>query len=354
MIQFEVLWAFILLPLPFLVYWLGPVYESGRDALRAPFFGRFKLDGKNEADNGAVVIPRKRWQVLLVIVMWCSLVTAAAKPVWLSDAIEIKVPARNLMIMIDLSGSMAEEDFGTEVPRSRLEGAKLVMANFVKGRSGDLLSLVVFGDAPFMLMPFSDDRKLFIALLEETQVRMAGPKTMLGDAIGFAYQHFLSHDDFLDNPAINEKRVSITHRTVILLTDGSDSGSLIPPVEAAELAAGEGIHIYPILLGRADAVGEQQIDDVTLQKIAQLSGGVYFEAEDESALERISVLIDKLEPVVVSTSRYQPSAALYYWPLLLGIVSALLCHLFVGIRQLKLDINQIKIRDSFNKVAEDV
>jgi Ca-activated chloride channel family protein len=137
-------------------------------------------------------------------------VVAAAKPVFIGEPIEIRSPARDFMIAVDLSGSMAEEDFsGNDSLRlSRLDGAKQVLLDLAQRREGDRLGLMVFADAPFLQLTFSQDTRLFQILLEQSQVRMAGAKTMLGDAIGFAYNHFInSHSSKHQGEPITVKRV---------------------------------------------------------------------------------------------------------------------------------------------------
>ena len=244
------------------------------------------------------------------------------------------------MILVDLSGSMEEPDFGSKAKLTRLDGAKQVLAKFVAQRSGDRLALTVFADAAYLLMPFSQDQKLFLQLLKETRLRMAGAKTMLGDAIGFAYKHFVAE------PKNTLEKPQMQRRVLIVLTDGNDSGSLIPVREAAELAAEEDIRIYPILLGSHDAVGEQAIDEESLRDIATISGGVFYKAGDERALKEISYKIDALEPSVFSISYYQPSQQLFYWFLLAALLVAQCTHLTVGLRQYFLALRSSHVFDS--------
>jgi len=322
MIEFELPWALALLPLPLLLRYLLPSYSANRTALYTPFFTAIQIASGAEVTQAAVVLRRQWWQRCLLLSLWSLLLLAAAKPVWMGAAIEIRSPSRDLMVALDLSGSMAEEDFALagQPPLSRLAGAKQVLQQFSREREGDSLGLMVFADAPFLQMPFSQDSKLFRHLLEQSQVRMAGAKTMLGDAIGFAYKHFNNVQAGADVTPSKPQRL------LLLVTDGNDSGSKIPPYQAAVLAARLGIKIYPIVLGDPLATGEKAIDEKTLREIAQLSGGRFFRAADKQALEQISTLLNQLEPSKYSISYHRPSHAMYYWPLLLALLLSLFAH----------------------------
>ncbi len=327
MIQFEYPLMYLCVFLPWLVYRFGPSDASQRSAIWAPFFSDFVRISGEAALSSAVVIQRQRWQKIMIGSVWLLLLTALAKPVWLGEPIEIKKPARDLMVAVDLSGSMAEQDFASQgaEPLSRLRGAKQVLSDFADQRQGDRLGLMVFGDAPYLQLPFSDDHDLFVQLLEQSHVRMAGPKTMLGDAIGYAYRHFLEDAEKQSSSDSDRSRV------LILVSDGNDSGSRIPPIEATELAASAGIKIYPILLGQQDAVGEQAIDEEQLHNIAQISGGRFFRAQNKNALEKISATLDALEPSRFAISYFRPSQPLYYWPLLLALIIAQSSHFYFAL-----------------------
>ncbi len=191
MLILEHMWALLLFPLPWLVRQLAPAYGSERRSLRVPFFQAL-LKHQGQLLQTQTVQRRRKLQLFMLLMVWSLLVFAAAKPIWLGAAIEVREPARDLLVAVDLSGSMAEMDFAPQGQEalSRLGGAKKVLGQFAQAREGDRLGLMVYGDAPYLQLPFSEDKHLFVTLLEESRVRMAGPKTMLGDAIGFAYKHF--------------------------------------------------------------------------------------------------------------------------------------------------------------------
>lgn len=325
MLSFEQLWVLLLLPLPWLIRKLAPAYGSQRRSLQVPFF-KALLNEQGQVLQTQTVQRRRKIQVFLLLSVWLLLLLAAAKPVWLGEPVELREPTRDLLIAVDLSGSMAELDFAPEGEQamSRLRGAKQVLSAFSEAREGDRLALMVYGDAPYLQLPFSEDKALFNTLLEESRVRMAGPKTMLGDAIGFAYKHFMEEKQASDAWAADRSRV------LLLLSDGNDSGSRVPPKEAARLAASAGIKIYPILLGKLDAVAEQAVDEGQLQSLADITGGRYFHAEDADALTRVSELLDQLEPSRFAVHYYQPSHNLFYWPVLLAVLLAYLVHFYLA------------------------
>ncbi|MCP3985366.1 MAG: VWA domain-containing protein, partial [bacterium] len=294
MLAFELPWAFALLALPLLVAWLAPEFRDESEAVRAPFFKRLvELTGKLPTE-GAVVIRKRNWQKLYHIIGWFLVVTALARPVWVDDPIVKNLPARDLLLIVDLSGSMEEKDFtGTDGSRiSRLEAVKQVVAAFIARRETDRLGLAVFGQSAFLQAPFTEDREVVGALLEELQPRMAGAQTMIGDAIGLAVRLFEA----------SEKQ----NKVVILLTDGNDTGSKMPVQRAAEIAGEEGITIHTIAMGDPATVGEKALDTDVLEAVSKATGGRSFLALDREQLETVYAELDRLEPERVDTQSYRP------------------------------------------------
>jgi Ca-activated chloride channel family protein len=303
MLAFELPWAFALLALPIFVTWLVPEYEDESEAVRAPFFGRLvRLTGRLPS-VGAVVIRKRSWQKLYHIVGWAFVVTALARPVWVGEPIVQHTPARDLLLIVDLSGSMEEADFvGADGERTtRLEAVKQVIHDFIARREGDRLGLAVFGSSAFLQAPFTEDREVVGSLLDELQPRMAGAQTMIGDAIGLAVRLF----------AASEKQ----NKVVILLTDGNDSGSKMPVRRAAQIAAEEGITIHTIAMGDPTTVGEQALDTDALETISRTTHGRSFLALDREELDAIYAALDQLEPERVDTLSYRPKRPLYWLPL---------------------------------------
>jgi Ca-activated chloride channel family protein len=217
------------------------------------------------------------------------------------------------MIAVDLSGSMQATDFtlpdGSNA--NRLEAVKYVLGRLAAQRPSDRLGLIVFGNAPYLQSPFTDDHQVWTQLLGETEIGMAGQSTAFGDAIGLAIKLFRDSDS--DN------------RVLIILTDGNDTGSMVPPVDAARVAASHAIRIYTIAMGDPATVGEEALDIATLQRVSELTGGRYFQALDQQALTRAYEAIGELEPELYETTSFRPRLSLHWVPV--GVALGLyLCY----------------------------
>ena len=308
-------WALALLLLPLLMRLL-PAYKESRDSVRVPFFDKLVTLSEQRPETGAMVLQRDRAQQLLVNFMWLCLVLAAAKPEWIGPPVEQQKSGRDLMIAVDLSGSMEARDFtlpdGTQV--DRLETVKYVLAKLADQHASDRLGLIVFGNAPYLQSPFTDDHKVWTQLLADTQIGMAGQSTAFGDAIGLAIKLFKESDS--DN------------RVLIMLTDGNDTASMVPPVDAAKVAATEDIRIYTIAIGDPASVGEEALDIATLQRVSEVSGGRYFQAFDQQQLAGAYEAIGELEPELYETISFRPRQSLHWAPISVALSLYLLYHSF--------------------------
>ena len=296
-------WVFLLLPLPLLILYLAPAYREPRLAVRVPFMDRlYVVTGRTGATGGALV-RRTRMQKAQIAFAWLALLTALARPTWMEDPIVRELPMRDLLVALDLSGSMETRDFTDASGQltDRLDAAKQVLDQFLSRRDGDRVGLVFFGSAAFVQAPFTEDLEVVRELLDEAQVRMLGPRTVLGDSIGVAIRLF-------ENSEVDE-------RVMILLTDGNDTGSMVPPVRAAEIARDNGVTVHTVAMGDPEAAGEQALDEETLRAVAETTGGGYFHAGDRVELERIYRALDQLNPRQVESLSYRPERELYFWPL---------------------------------------
>jgi Ca-activated chloride channel family protein len=303
MLAFEWPWAFTLLALPFLVALFFPEFRDQSEAVRAPFFKRLVALTGRLPSAGAVVLPKRNWQKIYHVIGWLLVVTSLAQPVWIGNPIVKEFPTRDLLLIVDLSGSMEEQDFtGADGERtSRLDAVKLVIADFISRRESDRLALAVFGQAAFLQTPFTEDHDVVASLLGEVRPRMAGAQTMIGDAIGLAVRLFEG----------SEKK----NKVAILLTDGNDTGSQMPIQRAAEIAREEGITIHTIAMGDPATVGEQALDIPVLEAVAKATGGRFFLALDREGLESVYAELDRLEPERVDTLSYRPQRSLHWLPL---------------------------------------
>lgn len=309
MIQFAWPWAFMLLPLPYLVYrFTAKVDQLEDSALWVPSLSPFAV-----AKTGKPTPPKQRWRLIIAILCWLLLVTACARPQWLGQPVELPVTGRDLMLAVDLSGSMQAEDFelnGDKV--DRLTALKSVATAFIERRQGDRLGLILFGDKPYIQVPLTFDHITVAQLLDEAVIGLAGKKTAIGDAIGLAIKRLKKQPD-------NQK-------VLILLTDGANTAGTITPEKGAELAQQVGLKIYTIGIGaQSMEVGSfifkrtvnpsADLDETMLRYLAETTGGQYFRAHDTQELMQIYRQLDSMEPVEKEKKVYRPISALYFWPL---------------------------------------
>lgn len=319
MISFASLWALLLLPLPLFAWYLLPPHREREEALRVPFFRRVAEAAGAEPRVGAVVLSRPRVATLAGVLCWGLVVVALARPERVGAPVTIERAARDVVLAIDISGSMDARDFATPDGdrKQRLAGVRDVVGSFVAGREGDRMALIVFGSAAYLQAPLTDDLDTIMALLDRSEVGMAGPHTALGDAIGLAIRTFEASE--------------IEQRLLILLSDGSDTASRMSPVNAAEIAADRDVEIFTIGVGNPDATGEDRVDLATLQAVADRSGGEYFFAEDEGALQSVYDRIDDLAPRITETLSFRPRQSLSWIALaaaaVIGTATVALLHL---------------------------
>jgi len=303
------LWIFALLPLPWLLRAVLPPQRAARVAVRVPFGDRLRtaLSGGGYASRAV----RDASRQVMPALIWMLVLTALARPQWLEPPVTREVPARDLLLLVDLSLSMRQEDFanlaGAKV--DRLTAVKEVVGDFLSRRTGDRVGLVVFGDAAFLQAPFSTDLGLSRQLLDETALGMAGARTALGDAIGLGITLF----EQSDAPA----------KTIIALTDGNDTASQVPPIEAARIAREREIRIHTVAMGDPTTAGEEKLDEATLRDVAQSAGGSYFYAADRQQLAGIYDELDRIETRQVDVVSYRPRRELFYWPLLAALLLSL-------------------------------
>lgn len=320
MIQFEWPWVFIFLPLPYLAWkFLPAVSRQSEAALSVPFMEDFKSYAGHSRSTSSKLM------LFIASLAWLALIISAARPQWFGDPIEIPVSGRDLMLAVDLSGSMEIEDFkinGQIV--DRLTATKSVASNFIERRTGDRIGLILFGRNAYLQTPLTFDRKTVNTLLSEAVIGLAGKETAIGDAIGLAVKR-LQHED--------QKS-----RVVILLTDGANTAGEVSPLKAAELASQYQLKIYTIGIGADEMLvrsifGSRRVnpsadlDEDTLTQIAEKTGGKYFRARNTEELDKIYKILDKLEPVEKETQSFRPVKALYYWPLTVSLVLASLLAL---------------------------
>jgi len=321
--MFELLWPWMLAltPLPLLMRWL-PAAAQQQSALRVPFFDRWSaLAGGNTVGRD-----RPRREQLLLWLCWLCLLLALARPQWTGEPIQLPSSGRDLMLAVDLSGSMRIEDMlvNDRVVR-RIDAVRSVGADFIRRREGDRLGLILFGSRAYVQSPLTFDTATVGQFLLEAQIGFAGQETAIGDAIGLAVKRLREHPG--------------NSRVIILLTDGRDNTSQVDPLEAASLAATQDIRIHTIGIG-ADSSAlpgllgssvlsrrfnpSAELDEDTLRDVAERTGGRYFRAHDPAELLSIYRTLDELEPVEADAATFRPRRAYTHVPLLGALLASFL------------------------------
>ncbi|MEM8812980.1 MAG: VWA domain-containing protein [Pseudomonadota bacterium] len=313
MIELSFPWALLLLPAPFLVWRFLPPHRESVPALRFPFFRQIADAAGVEPQPGSLVLTRRRFQMLGAILVWLLIVLALARPERVGEPVEIVKAARDVVLAIDISGSMDSRDFVSEngERQQRLQVVKDVVGDFIDAREGDRVALIVFGTRAFVQSPFTEDLGTVRALLDQTEVGMAGPHTVIGDAIGLSIRTFEASE--------------VADRLLILLSDGADTGSRMTPVNAAEIAAQRGVTIVSIGVGDPEGRGENRVDLDALQDIANRADGAFFFADDKIGLAEVYERIDALAPRQVETLSFQPRELLVQWLLGAAALLTILC-----------------------------
>ena len=311
MFHFAWPWLILLTPLPWVLRRVLQPAEPGGAALFVPLAADVAAAG-----GGA---PRTaRADAVLLTLIWVLLILAAMRPQWLGAPVPVRTEGRQVILAIDCSGSMATEDMGGR--ESRLQVVQRVAGRFINGRHGDQVGLILFGTRPYLQAPLTTDLGAVHRFLEQAMVGIAGPQTAIGDAIGLAIKTLRQNN-----------HGAHTHRQplLILLTDGGNNAGVMPPLEAARLAAETGLRIDTIGVGAAvhrsffGMSGNTDLDQQLLKKIAKLTGGRYFRATDRGALRAVYRQIDRLEPAAGERRWLRPATEWFGVPLALALLLSL-------------------------------
>ncbi len=319
-------WLLLLLPLPWLLRLLLPASHSDdMQALRVPWF--------SAVAGGRAGWMRRPWLALLATLIWLLLVVAASRPQWIGETENLPVTGRDLLLAVDISGSMDTQDMVLNKSAvNRLKVVKKVAGEFIQRRHGDRVGLILFGSRAYLQTPLTFDTETTATLLEESEIGLAGRETAIGDAIGLAVKRL--RDD------------AAADRVLVLLTDGANTSGEVQPLQAAGFAARDGLTVYTVGVGADEMMVQDffgsrvvnpsaDLDEDTLRAIADQTGGRYFRARDAESLEKIYEILDELEPVESDVETIRPVDELFYWPLGIAYVLALLAALF-SIRPLNL------------------
>jgi Ca-activated chloride channel family protein len=320
-------WLLLLLPLPWLVRrWLSAAPRAGLQALKVPWFAMMTA-----SRSGWM---KKPVMAALAGLAWTLLLLAAARPQWVGEIETMPVSGRDLLLAVDISGSMDTQDMILDRKAvNRLAVVKKVAGEFIQRRRGDRVGLVLFGSRAYLQTPLTFDTETTAILLDESEIGLAGRETAIGDAIGLAVKRL--RDD------------AASERVLVLLTDGANTSGEVQPMQATQFAAREGMTIYTVGVGADEMMVQDffgsrlvnpsaDLDEDTLKAIAELTGGAYFRARDARALAEIYEQLDELEPVESDQEAIRPVDELFFWPLSIAfllVLAALLYAMLPGMRR---------------------
>lgn len=304
-------WVLLLLPLPLAVRMFIPPMQSGSLAIKVPLLNRYPLT------NSSLSSARGRLPQITLWVFWICIILAAARPFYPGDPINRSVSGRDLILAIDISGSMQEVDMMLNKKiASRIDVLKAVVSEFIERRKGDRIGLILFGTRAYTYVPLTYDRNALGELLLGVSTGLAGRLTAIGDAIGIAIKTLGKQQS--------------RHKVLILVTDGSNTSGKSDPLQTAQIANQIGMTIHTIGVGNDEEELRRilktqtippgtALNETLLRQIAALSGGQYFRAKDTESLENIYQILDELEPVPLDVHLHRPRIELFHMPLMFGL-----------------------------------
>lgn len=320
MIHIAYPWVFIAIILPLIFRYLLPKSsDTSHAALKIPFFNQLLASFSTKSPISANSNSKSRFLWLLI---WILLVTAGSGIEWLGKPLPINESGRDLMLAVDLSGSMQTPDMRVNGQmQTRFQVVSSAASQFIQKRQGDRLGLILFGTRPYLQTPLTFDRTTVSQMLSDSSVGIAGTQTAIGDAIGLAIKQLMNYPN--------------NSKALILLTDGGNNAGVLDPSQAAELARKEHIKIYTIGLGAGEMTvqtifGQQTVnpssdlDVKSLQEIAKITGGEFFRAEDGKSLNDIYSAINRLEPVQSAKIMIRPRIPFYPYPLGSALILSML------------------------------
>lgn len=312
MINIEYPWIFALLILPLGFYWVIPRAKADKQlALKTPFFKQIKSQLPTSTESN---FKRANYFKYLLAVIWILIIVSGSGLQWLGKPISLPQTGRDLMMAIDLSGSMAIKDMKKPdgETESRFDLVMRVANQFLDTRKGDRVGLVLFGTKAYLQTPLTFDIPTVKKILNDSSIALPGPQTAIGDAIGLSVKKL--------------KQYPSDTKALVLLTDGENNSGSLKPLQAAEIAKANGIKIYTIGLGGGQMIvnttfgqrlvnTSEDLDTSTLEQIAQMTGGKFFRAQNSSDLQNVYDDIDKLEPTESDKTVVRPVTYLYPWTL---------------------------------------
>lgn len=298
-------WLLLLLPLPLFTRSLFKPQQAQMARLHLPSATRFSAKSQGHKQS---LLP-----LALLWLIWLLFLVALARPQWQGEPIGRPLEGRDLMVAVDLSGSMSLQDMrlgGQSVDRLTL--VKEVLTDFIERRQGDRIGLVLFGDTAYLQAPLTFDRETVATFLDEAVLGLVGKYTAIGDGIGVSVKHMLSQK--------TEQRV------LVLLTDGENTSGKMSPEQATAIAKEHGVTIYTVgvgadvmrqnsIFGQRSVNPSRDLNENALKAIASETGGQYFRAKNAQSLAEIYQTIDSLEPIASDETFFRPVKDIFYYPL---------------------------------------
>ena len=304
------LWLLVLLALPLVVWLRG---HARIRVLLVPFAAAWHRKSLANAS---------RWPSVLALAGLALLAVALARPQKVEDKREIKSQGYDIMLAIDLSGSMLSEDYERDGERiNRLQAIKPVIQAFIEQRPSDRIGVVLFSGRAYTLAPLTTDHAWLARQLERVKIGLIEDGTAIGDALGIALTRL--------DQAARENDGRRKGAFIVLLTDGANNAGAIAPTQAAELAKARGIPIYTIGAGKdgfvpfpvfddhGRKIGYRRIpadlDEDALRSIAQATGGSFFRAAETGTIESAFKSIDRSQKIEFQAKSYLLTNELFAW-----------------------------------------
>ncbi|WP_215847734.1 VWA domain-containing protein [Candidatus Pantoea bituminis] len=300
-------WVGVLLFLPLITHYLIPAKQPTSEQVRVPF-----LPELAEALQLSAPAPQASWRHrLLFWTVWILMIAALARPEYLMPPKTVIKPMRNIVLILDVSGSMEKND--GQNGQTRLQAVQQTVRTFISQRKNDRIGLVIFASQAWPFAPISEDKQALQARISQLAPGMIGQQTAVGDALGVAVK-LLDHSLEAD-----------ASKMAILLTDGNDTASQLQPTLAAQLAAAHHVMAHTIAFGDVNSSGEDKVDTALLDNIAHITGGnAWRAATNRDALAQVWQQIDAQTPEQVKTVGLSWHRPLFVWPLALALLVLLL------------------------------
>ncbi|MDD3179731.1 MAG: VWA domain-containing protein [Opitutaceae bacterium] len=305
-------WLLALLLLPALVWLRG---RRGAPVLIVPFAAAWHRPS---------LIPQSRWPASLAGLGLILLTVALARPQFIEDRREVHQQGYDIMLVVDLSGSMLAEDYERGGLRiNRLQAIKPVIQAFISRRTSDRIGMVLFAEQAYTLAPLTFDHDWLARQIERLRIGVVGPNaTSIGDGLGVA----LTRLEQAGREEGNRRKGAF----IVLLTDGANNRGILSPEQAAEIARARGIPVYTIGAGRDGIVpmpvndertgrllGYRQmlsdLDEDSLREIAGTTGGRFYRAMDSGTIDAAFAAIDKAQKIEFEAKSYLVTTELFAW-----------------------------------------